>query len=241
MQTQHLESDNTLKKMIAVSAIFHLIVLCLFVVRLRYVSNETLIFQSAVRVDLVGLPAKNIPEQVTETPESSEPTETVEPIREKASPAKAQPKEAAVDLKKKQSTAIEKLKALQAIEDLKRVEETKRPNAPPIKGNVISPGSAIKGLARGEYDAYIGKIDSHIKQSWLLPEWLAKAGHRTRILVKFDERGVVLERKIILTSGNSTYDEAAMKAVDAASPFPAPPDRFVKIVAIDGIIFQFPD
>lgn len=240
MQTDYIESDQTLKKMIAISAAIHFVVFLFFVIKPRFQTNEALIYQSAVRVDMVGLPAKNVPEELSESV-SKDPSTVPSPTKEITTKSPA-PKEQAIDLKKKQSSAIEKLKALQAIEDLKKtVQEKSQKASAPIKGNVLSPGTSIRGLARGEYDSYIGSIDSHIKQNWLLPEWLAKAGHRARILVKFDERGTVLERKMVLSSGHAAYDEAAMKAVELASPFPAPPEKFVRIMAEDGIIFQFPD
>jgi colicin import membrane protein len=240
MQTQYFEADASLKKMFLISFAAHFLIALFFIIKFNFSSNETLIFQSAVRVDMVGLPQKNMPEEVQETPAPS--PEPVKPAPAVETPPKQKSRDQAIDFKKKQNSAIDKLKALEAIENLKKAEEAKtQKHSPAIKGNVISPGTAIKGLARGEYDSYIGKIDSHIKKNWLLPEWLARAGLRARVLVKFDEKGFISERKILLSSGNPAYDEAALRAVETSSPFPAPPEKFVRIVAVDGIIFQFPD
>lgn len=232
-------SDKELQRLVVVSLVLHVLVLSGFAINVRFRQSESLLFQSAVRVDMVGLPDKIEPESAPPPqalPQPQTKAETVTPVPSQTTKA---PSEQAIDLKKKQSSALERLKALQAIESLKQSEAAKASR--PIKGNVLSAGSAIQGLARGEYNAYISQIDSHIKSNWILPEWMQSAGLRARILVKFDERGLVTDRKLVLSSGQAAYDEAAMEAVVRSSPFPAPPEKFREIVSVDGITFQFPD
>lgn len=238
---QYIGTSDSLARLLWISLVVHVLVFSFFGLKLRFSNNdEALIYQSAVKVDLVGLPAKDTEEPVQPSPPAI--PQEITANREAATKKNpVVPKEEAIDLKKKQSSAIDRLKALQAIENLKQAEASQSKSQRPIKGNVISAGSAIRGLARGEYDSYISKIDAHIKNNWLLPEWLRNAGLRARALVRFDTQGVILEKKLILSSGNPAYDEAVIRAVEQSSPFPAPPDKFKEVVGGDGIIFQFPD
>lgn len=237
-----IPSNDDLKKWVVLSLSFHVVVFLTFIVRITFFpSSEPIQFQSSVRVDLVALPDK----AVTPSPATLPKPEVKTPIKETKVTEKIPPVDVkqpdTVDLKKKQKTAIERLKALQQLEDEAKAEKPQQKKAAPIKGNVLAAGSSIKGLNKLEYDTYIGDLDNHIKSNWVLPEWMTTAGLRARVLVKIDDNGVVKEKHLILSSNNAEYDAAVMDAVTRSSPFPVPPEKFVNIVGVDGIIFQFPD
>ena len=110
-----------------------------------------------------------------------------------------------------------------------------------VKGNTISPGTALSGLAKLQHDTYAVDLDHHIKQHWALPEWLANRDFKAQAKVYIDSRGNILGRKIIKTSGNQSYDDEVLATIDRSAPFPAPPEKFVSIVEVDGILIGFPE
>lgn len=188
------------------------------------------------------------PEVVAEAKIATPPSEKVKA----PAPAKSEDGINLEKVKSKQQSAIEKLKALAALEKIK--EEAKREkmqnpvgngkaeNGPAkIKGNVLSPGSSLTGLAKLQHDTYAADLDSHIKQNWSLPEWLAKRDFKAQARVFIDSRGNILGRKIVKTSGNPNYDEEVLATIDRSAPFPAPPEKFLAIVSVDGILIGFPE
>lgn len=232
--------------MLAISILFHVSIVLFFTAKVALFPSEPIVFQSAIKVDLVALPDK-APESVVEpkpTPKPAEPKPAVEvkPVAEKPKPT-PKPIDSKIDLtKQKQSKALEQLKALKAVEEeMKKAKEEANRKAQPIKGNVLAAGTSPRGIHKLEYDNYIGEIDNHVKQNWALPEWLAKAGLRARVRVRINEQGYIEDKRLVMSSGNNEYDALAIQAVERSSPFPAPPEKFVNLVGIDGIIFQFPD
>ena len=248
--------DREFKRIVIGSLLFHLSVIAFFAVKVAFFDSQTINYQASIRVDLVGLPDKQMPEHAlapaspppksesqsapaSPTPVALSPTQKTKPIAIKDEAAK-KPNEA-IDLKTKQKLALDQLKALQELkQDAQKAKDAGKP-APPIKGNAIATGTSLRGINKMDYDTYIGDVDAHIKAQWALPEWLSNANLRARVRVKIDEKGYVTEKRLVLSSGNQQYDALAVDAVTRASPFPPPPEKFINIVGIDGIIFQFPD
>ena len=92
-----------------------------------------------------------------------------------------------------------------------------------------------------QFDAYISDLDRQIKKYWALPEWLARGQLTARAMVRIDSSGQVVEKRITRSSGNSTYDSLILKAIEDATPFPVPPEKFQGILGSEGVIFGFPD
>jgi colicin import membrane protein len=59
--------------------------------------------------------------------------------------------------------------------------------------------------------------------------------------VFIDSRGNILGRKIVKSSGNPSYDDEVLATIDRSAPFPAPPEKFVAIVSVEGILIGFPE
>lgn len=155
-------------------------------------------------------------------------------------------------VKSQQQNALDKLKAMAALDKIKEdvaAEKSKNPpgagksdtGAQKIKGNVLSPGSSLTGLTKLQHDTYASDLDGHIKQNWSLPEWLAKRDFKAQARVFIDSRGNILGRKIVKSSGNPSYDEEVLATIDRSAPFPAPPEKFLAIVSVDGILIGFPE
>nr|WP_295902477.1 TonB family protein [uncultured Bdellovibrio sp.] len=190
-------------------------------------------------------PVEKPPEKVVEkkTPPKTEPIKV---------PEKKDDGVNFVIVKNQQKIALEKLKAMAALEKIKEDVAQEKAKAPPahgkadngtqkIKGNVLSPGTSLTGLTKLQHDTYASDLDSHIKQNWSLPEWLAKRDFKAQARVFIDSRGNILGRKIVKSSGNASYDEEVLATIDRSAPFPAPPEKFLAIVSVDGILIGFPE
>jgi colicin import membrane protein len=255
------QETESINRGLWVSAVVHAVVFSLFVVKSVFFAHESINYQAAVRVDLVALPDKIEPGKTAPlpTPQASvKPAPSPSPVAtpEKKAAEKPAPKVApiakkdpdAVNLakqKSKEKAALEKLKAMEALEKIKEdvANEQQKKTPPPqkIKGNVLSAGSALTGLSKLQHDTYVADLDTHIKQNWSLPEWLAKKDYKAQVRVRIDDRGNILSRQIIKSSGNQSYDAEVLATVDRSAPFPPPPEKFVSIVGVDGILIGFPE
>jgi colicin import membrane protein len=261
---KRLIQDDDLLKGLKVSLGLHIALVAAFTIRAAFFTPEKIDYSAAVRVDIVGLPDKA---QEQKLPPKQEEAAKPEPVKPEPAP-KTPPKEAKVEKpvkapkkdteainlnkeKNKQKEALEKLKAMAAIEEMKKETEkenkkttsTSDTKAQPtkIKGNVLSPGTALTGLNRLQHDSYLSSLDQQIKQHWYLPEWLSKKPLRAQVRLKIDEKGHILSREIVLSSGNSSYDDLALETIDKSAPFAAPPEKFVSIVAVNGLVIGFPE
>lgn len=222
----------------------------------------------AVRVDMVELPDqvddKHLPEKIQDIlkekskpvlepeRENIEPEEKSEPVPKiKELPPKKiiTPDLSAVDLSKskmKQKNALDKLKKMSAIEKIKQdlkndADQKENKKSAPIKGRVLSAGSKIAGLDKLQSDEYLSKLDVQIKSHWNLPQWMIGKPFKTTVWVKLNANGSVISKKISSSSGNPTYDEYCLAAVEKASPFPTVPEKFSEVYKTDGVSFAFPE
>lgn len=240
--TFNFQFNRDFYKGIGISLGFHLALLLFFTVRAFLVPEMNLIHESAVRVDIVDLPDK-----ITKRPTPPAPTPQPDSEKKLNPPTPPLPNEA-VNLdktKKKQQEALQKLKSMEALEKIKNSmkEEKSKTTSEPIKfkGNILSPGSDLTGLNKLQHEEYISNLDRHIKQYWTLPEWLAKKNYKAQVNVRIDSKGQVLAKSLVKSSGNPAYDEIVLDTIMKASPFPPPPEKFLAIVEVNGIIIGFPE
>lgn len=90
-------------------------------------------------------------------------------------------------------------------------------------------GAAViggKGMGGGtltslEKLAYSNRLQAHVKQGW---RWLNTSQRLvTKIQATLAQDGAILDSRIIQSSGNSNFDDSVIRAVEKASPVPAPP------------------
>ncbi|MNJ93489.1 hypothetical protein D3C87_111710 [compost metagenome] len=267
------QNDDQMSRGIGISFVIHAVILSFFTLKAVFFTPESIDFSQAVRIDMVGLPDKIEPKEMPapvkeeakspapEAPKEAKvekPAEKAPPKPEVKMPPKVQKDPEAINLEKvksKQKNAMEKLKAMAALDKIKEdVAEEKEKEAAAaaakkaaaaggtkIKGNQVSPGTALTGLTKLQHDTYISDLDRHIKQHWSLPEWLAKRDLSAQVRVSIDSRGLVIAKKIVKSSGNPVYDEMVLKTIDDSMPFPPPPDKFLSLVETDGILIGFPE
>jgi TonB family protein len=241
------------KKGLIISFGTHVIVIFLMTIRFVFFTPKVIDLSQAVRVDIVALPDKAndnaLPEKVQDILTESSDNKPL--TKSKGLPQKKviEPDPSVIDLKKskqKQKSAFDKLKKLSAIDkikqDLKNEPDKKSDlKSAVIKGRVLSAGTKIAGLDKIQSDDYLSQLDAQIKANWSMPQWMIGKPFKASVWVKINPDGSVASKKISKSSGNSTYDEYCLAAVDKASPFPTVPDKFSEVFKMDGVSFAFPD
>lgn len=241
------------KQPIIYSLCFHAALFLLMIVR-GYFSQEIKPFERTVRVDIVAMPdkvqkivkpepkkevkkeAKKKTEKKKETVKKKKEKKAV--AKPKAVPAKKKPKKEAPkeDFKKSEMSAFEKLAALKAEKIEKEIVEKQKA----IAGNRLAKGSDLVGVEKLEYSNYKSTLHGAISAEWDLPKWLLEGNLKAVALIKIDEEGNLIFKKIISSSGNSIYDEKVMEAIEDSAPFSPPPEKFKQIVYYEGVQLAFP-
>lgn len=231
--------NDPFKRFVVVSLVFHVSVLVVFSIKSLVFPQKQISVREAIRVDIVGLPDKIIPK---EEPAKAHPSPPSAPVKS-AEPA---PPTSIKKTNQDQKQALARLKSLNAIEKLEReMKEQTTPKVTPskqeFKGNIVKAGDSLAGMDLLDHNAYLGQLKRRVQKFFVLPQWLAESALKAQALVKIDDRGYVIHRELSLSSGDSTFDQKVLDAIDNASPFPAPPPRLVNVVGVQGLIFNFPD
>lgn len=240
-------------KSLTTSILFHGAIFMLLFLKVLVSPNIPLEIRRAIRVDVVGLPDK-IQELAPPAPAPAPVALPAPPAVEKL-PTKVEPKPEALkptvdlkakkkDLAKEQKKAVEKLKAMEALEKIKsEVSEGKKQEkiAALLKGTQVNKGNSLTGLERIEFDRYFDQMENHLRNNWNIPQWLADGQLKAQALVALDENGLVIRKQLVKSSGNSIFDTHVLEAIDRSSPFPVPPDRLRGVLSARGVVFNFPE
>ncbi len=243
---------DSFSRAVWISICVHAVLFVTVSVKNVFFKGEPMVYENAIRVDLVALPDKLPPAEEARPQPVDPPPPDVKPsppVRAEKAPPKELPKqEDAINLEKvrekKEQTAMKKLKQMDAFEKIrKQLEADQRIKAAAkiFKGNQLSNGTELHGLSKLDHDNYIANVKKTIYQNWDLPEWLAHKDLKAQVLARFDERGNLIYKQIIKSSGNPSYDDAIMTAVQKSSPVPVPPEKLTKIIGQEGILIGFPE
>lgn len=198
-----------------------------------------------LRVDIVGLPdilkkdkdrfITAPPAEVTPSEEGTKPKE--KPIKDelvfKPKPKKEESKN---DHKNNQmKSALARIKALNKISAFEGEVLSN------VKGNIISPGSALSGDARESDSAsYFDVIHDRLKANWELPVWLSRQELNAQVQIHVDGKGIVRAMKFMKSSGNPQFDDQVRKTIEVSQPFPPPTSEVESAVLVNGILLGFP-
>jgi TonB family protein len=258
-QSTDAKPVDRFNRSLAISLGAHALIALLFTFRAVFFSNEALVLEDAIRVDLVALPDKvksmpveNPAEKPAPVPPAAPPPAPVAPPAPPVRAAAPAPRvidiAAKQGLKKKtrdtQASAIQRLEALQNLERSAKSQTVRQmapaaPAAPMIKGNQISKGNSLTGLTRVEFKNYLSTLKAATQRRWALPAWISNANLSARVRITLNNQGVVLSRHIVRASGNANYDAIVLSAIDSASPFPAPPADLVGLLSTSGVEIEF--
>ncbi|MCB9025689.1 MAG: TonB family protein [Bdellovibrionaceae bacterium] len=242
-------NQDPFSRYVGLSIIGHIALVSIFTFKIMFFPSEDIVIQNAIRVDMVALPDKKSEAPAPAIENKVTPTVNLEPKKEEIKKDEIKKVDTkAESLKKTQQTqnkALDRLKAMSALDKLKDEVEKKNQEknvekSVPYKGNVINKGSDLKGLSQLQYDEYFAKLEAHVKEQWILPQWLADAKLKAQVRVTIDDRGYITSKEIITTSGNTVFDNKALETMDKASPCPIAPSNLKNLVANEGIIFNFP-
>jgi len=229
------------------SLILHSLILLLIVLKGLFFPSEVEIYIPSLRVDIVDLPdvlkkdlnqiqpkkKESAPEK--EAPKAGAPTKTEEmALKEKAvKEKKKSKKEKLKELEAKKKKVLEKLKALESVQEEKESQI--------VKGNIVSPGTALTGDARESAQArYEDGVLERVKSNWELPIWIARQNLSAQILVQIDWQGRVIRTTFRKKSGNPQFDDAVLNAIKNSEPFPAPSSDIAPRLLSDGFLLGFP-
>lgn len=232
------------KKALVVSLSLHISILLLIIIApfLPFLSARKNVhpYSTTIRVDLVGLPEKVIPEvdkNIVSTQEAiKELVKKTEAAHEDSQAHRFRTKKEKENLKKDQAAALARLKALRDLEQKQR----KGKKEVLKKGNVLTSGVDLPAPGQevgiSEYEI---QVQERIKLRWALPSYLRKQEQLIGKLVIFLDREGAIIRKNIISSGSSEFDAFMNKALEEALPFPPPPRDLMRDVRYDGIEIAF--
>ena len=123
----------------------------------------------------------------------------------------------------------------------KQVSANSGDKRPLLAGNILSKGGSVQGDVAGEEDEFKASVQAHVIKFWQSPPTAMGQGYRANVAVNIAPTGRVLSKKLTKSSGNHDFDTSAMDAVEAADPFPAPPENLKRIILQEGILCRFPD
>ena len=249
-----IKKEDPYFKYLIISMAFHLAIFLVLTVKILFFPSELQEHKQAVRIDVVALPEKQIeqpkpvtqkkPEPVKKKPEPPKPKPKPKKVVKKKPPPKPKPKKVALKKKKEtkkikeeQNSAIARLKALQKIKNKEKEQEQPKE----FKGNQISKGNSLSGMAKLHHDSYLDELDNHVRSFWNLPEWLANGNLKARVLLQINKNGGINSKSFLSKSGNDLFDQHVMGTLEKASPFPAPPSSLIDFYATKGVELRFPE
>ena len=152
---------------------------------------------------------------------------------------------APIPLKPPEETREEKMK--KALEKLKQnVKDDDRPTpkadnfatADPKKPEGILSDTEILAIQSSSvYSAYAAQVKQTVQSNFI---WY-KSGDKfvTKVTVKIDAQGNISGAKVDESSGDFSYDQATLRAIQKSNPLPPPPDELKVLIAQDGLPFNF--
>ena len=231
MQSLYIEKESDLQKIIIASAVLHILFLFLVTAPMKTSKKE---YKSYV-VDLVA-PAELRSPSIKDTGRR---VVKAKPRPRKRVKAKSMPSQ-------RVNREIERLQAISAISKLKnKKNEEKADSLEVVKKNIYEGGDeAADGEVAGKIEAlrkkklagagsqgsigtgkntnyYYALIEQKIKGEWICHNC---KNEDLEVVIGFhiNKDGSVDSLRIVRSSGNSYYDNSAMKAVRKASPLPPP-------------------
>jgi len=228
--------------------------------RLTLIKRKKLV-ESAVRVDVVSMPKLTVKElknikRLAPAEEEVKPVEKV--AAKKAAPSETKSEdggssfknllknlsEKKIDLKN-----VKKVKAAPAKVEKESKEEVQRREALAklvLEGNRISKGNqvfsdkiATKKEKQG-LELYAQTITSLIQPHWSLPGYLLNQSLSCQIRVYISENGDLLKQQVHKSSGNSEFDQRAIRAVERGAPFGVAPKEIRSRLVKGEILLGFP-
>jgi colicin import membrane protein len=144
-------------------------------------------------------------------------------LAEKKRQEKREQEKKLADEKKKKALELEKKAELEAKEDAKRMEAQRQANLKRMAGLAGATGAATatgKDLqSSGPSSGYAGRIRARIKPNIVFAEDI-NTNPVTEVDVRTSPDGTIISRKILKSSGVTSWDEAVLRAIDKTEILP---------------------
>lgn len=115
----------------------------------------------------------------------------------------------------------------------------REPPPPPVGSPLGAPqgaGAVTLNVSDFPYAWYIQAIHRKIQERW---EGRAIEGRQPEIIFEIERNGQLRRVTVGKTSGNSAYDQLALRAISESNPFPPLPDAFEKPTLTVGLQFIY--
>lgn len=245
-------NQSNLKPYLIKAVIFHVSFVVLAII-LNYLFSLNLfkfndadykieVIQSAVRVDVVGMPkltVKELKEAVVEAPAKGEEKAT-EVVKEEA------PKDESASfssfLSQYSKKNVDKPKG--KTKGSENAIDRKKLNNLVLEGNKVSQGTSLVGDSLKQemtaYTTYVGNLPNLVRPNWKLPSYLMDKDLKCRVRVFISKTGAIIKTEIHESSGTSEFDQRALRAIKEVGSFPTPPNEIVSRLAAGDVILGFP-
>ena len=114
-------------------------------------------------------------------------------------------------------------------------EKTAEPSRPPESASLGAPTGSVTGsgaltldVSDFPYAWYLRQVLQKVEQEWQRQNQPNEPQQKPQVYVEIQRDGSIRAPAIAKSSGHSYYDNAALRAVLAASPFPKLPDDWSK-------------
>jgi colicin import membrane protein len=221
----------------------------------------------AVRVDIVAMPKMTIKElRALPKIDQGSVTKVAPPAPLPVSTIKDDSNEEQYIKKVKKKSLFDRLKSLSATRINEKVAKTKKRRKKRsrvgdtsggisakeqqemrkllVAGNRLSKGRALVGSnsqeSAGEFSAYLDDLPDHVRPYWKLPSYLMGRGFRCRIRIFLAEGGGLIKSVLFQSSGNSEFDQKALRAVKMSAPFPSLSRSLIARGVRGDIVLGFP-
>lgn len=162
-----------------------------------------------------------LPKEAVKAPEQVKPTPPVpQPVAKPAAKPAPQPqKQASID------DVLSQLRAEAGETDPAPIEEARVDPSDLAAADVTGTGGGGGSVkVSPEVMAWLKSARIHVRKSWVLSAGFRLEPLAAQIRVNLDAAGNVLgEPEVVRRSGNPWYDESVLRAIQKASPLPAPP------------------
>ncbi len=237
---------KTKQKSFSFFLLFSICVHAVVVIFFMGLNNFSLFFKKenitpiSIRVDVVGLP--DLPAK----------GKTVKIQKEKPvllPDKRTKPKKPPSQKKLKEKKKDQSLEDSKQKKELKKVEQTKIQNEKKEdidsektvnKGNQLTKGAekgeeVLSSQEMAEINMYLTIVIEQIRANWNLPRYLKDMNLIAEVDIKINDRGEMVYKQIVLSSGNDVFDNWMLKAMENAAPYPPPPDSVQHLIR-DGIV-----
>ncbi|MEK6742950.1 MAG: TonB family protein [Nitrospirota bacterium] len=219
------QSGGELAAAVLFSFFIH-VIMFIAAIFLVFQGTSRVLVPPSYRVKLVDLPPDiaNLPPTMTEQA-AQPPAPVVKPqAKQKMKAAKAAGKPAPPRPSAVSKSALPELDSKKP--ETKAAEETAPAQLPAASGKKQESVAVASTTSEFQFPPYLLIVRDKVERNWNPPPGVK--GARVKVMFKVLRTGRVGESKLMESSGNFYFDQAAMRAILASSPFPPLPEGFFK-------------